>query len=231
MRIVIIYKAAAMPVTHATPLIRGAYFDHAGHRISAGRIAGVTAAHAGLLALLVSLNVVPLPAEVDALMVQMIAPAPPPSDIKPHPQNIEHKPAPRPAPTPRLQPQTLATQAAAPGAVADAPSARETPPAVAPAAPAAITEARFDADYLQNPAPSYPASAKRLGEEGKVVLRVFVEPTGRPGQIEIKNSSTSSRLDQAALDAVWRWKFVAARRGDEAIGAWVLVPIVFNLRS
>lgn len=231
MRIVIIYKAAAMPVTIATPLVRVAYLDRAGHRFSAGTIAGIAAAHAGLLALLVSLNVVPLPTEVETLMVQMIAPAPPPSDTRPRPPAVERKPAPRPTPAPR--PQTLVTQAATPDAVAETPPINTAPPRAvpAPAAPVAITEARFDADYLQNPAPGYPAAAKRMGEEGKVVLRVFVEPTGRPGQIEIKTSSASPRLDQAALDAVWRWKFVAARRGDEAIGAWVLVPIVFNLRS
>ena len=41
----------------------------------------------------------------------------------------------------------------------------------------------------------------------------------------------SPRLDNAAQDAVWRWKFVPARRGDEAVSAWVLVPITFNLKK
>ncbi|MFZ2852863.1 MAG: energy transducer TonB, partial [Rhodocyclaceae bacterium] len=110
--------------------------------------------------------------------------------------------------------------------------AKEAPsPPPAPAAPAVLSQPRFDADYLQNPPPAYPALSRRMGEEGRVVLRVFVEPNGRPSAIEVRNGSGSPRLDQAALDAVARWKFVAARRGDEAVGAWVLVPIVFNLRS
>jgi protein TonB len=103
-------------------------------------------------------------------------------------------------------------------------------PTPAPSAPV-VSQPRFDAGYLQNPAPAYPALSRRMGEEGKVVLRVFVEPTGRPGQVEVKTGSGSPRLDQAAQEAVWRWKFVSARQGDEAIGAWVLVPIVFNLRG
>ena len=70
-----------------------------------------------------------------------------------------------------------------------------------------------------------------MGEEGKVQLRVFVDAGGRPSQIELKASSGSPRLDQAAQDAVWRWKFVPARRGDESIAAWVLVPIVFTLKN
>jgi protein TonB len=58
-----------------------------------------------------------------------------------------------------------------------------------------------------------------------------VEPNGRPAQIELKSSSGSPRLDQAGQDAVWRWKFVPAKRGDEAISAWVLVPITFTLKN
>jgi len=30
---------------------------------------------------------------------------------------------------------------------------------------------------------------------------------------------------------VRQWKFVPARRGDTPVGAWVLVPISFTLRS
>ena len=99
------------------------------------------------------------------------------------------------------------------------------------AAPAVITAARFDADYLQNPAPAYPALSRRLREEGKVMLRVFVETSGRPSQIEIKSSSGSPRLDQSAQEAVSRWKFIPARQGQDVIGAWVLVPIIYKLRD
>ena len=63
------------------------------------------------------------------------------------------------------------------------------------------------------------------------MLRALVEPEGRSGQIEIRSSSGSPRLDQAAIEAVRRWKFIPARRGDETVAAWVLIPIVFNLRD
>ena len=101
----------------------------------------------------------------------------------------------------------------------------------AASSPVTVSPARFNADYLKNPAPVYPSLARRLGEEGKVVLRVFVDAGGRPSQIEVRTGSGSTRLDQAALDAVWRWQFVPARRGEETIAARVLVPIVFNLRN
>lgn len=94
-----------------------------------------------------------------------------------------------------------------------------------------VVAARFDADYLDNPKPAYPKVSRKLGEEGKVILRVRVSATGLPEHIELKHTSGSPRLDQAALDTVIRWRFVPARRGDEAIASWVLVPVAFNLQG
>lgn len=106
-------------------------------------------------------------------------------------------------------------------------------PAPAPAAPASVpvTAARFDADYLANPKPVYPVTSRRMGEEGKVVLRVKVSPGGTPAAVEVRQSSGFPRLDEAAMSAVEHWRFVPARRGDEAVESWVSVPIVFSLQG
>ncbi|MRR51036.1 MAG: energy transducer TonB, partial [Rhodocyclaceae bacterium] len=101
----------------------------------------------------------------------------------------------------------------------------------APPAPAAIVGARFDADYLHNPKPVYPSASRRLGEQGRVLLRVYVSAEGRAEKVEVKTSSGFQRLDQAAEDAVSRWRFVPAKRGDQAVAAWVQVPITFQLDS
>lgn len=229
-----------MPTAAACTPILGANTYHGARRCSVQGIVGVVATHVGVLGLLASLDVLPLPVPLATLMVQIIAPAPPtpltPDITPPRSQPVERKPVLRPVRPPQLQPQTLAAPTEAPSAAANVPVAIPVPPAEpapvpAPATPMTVTQARFDADYLLNPAPGYPALARRMGEEGKVVLRVFVESTGRPSQIEVKFASGSPRLDQAAQEAVWRWKFVSARRGDEAVGAWVLVPIVFNIRG
>ena len=90
---------------------------------------------------------------------------------------------------------------------------------------------RFDADYLQNPAPTYPPLSRRAGEEGKVVLKVYVDAGGLPGKVEIHQGSGFERLDKSAVAAVSRWKFVPARQGSQALAAWVLVPIVFSLKG
>lgn len=224
-------------LSHAAPAMKhGAYSYNGGSRFSATGIVGIVVAHIAVLAVLVSLNVVPLPPPLATLMVEMIAPpvapeTPAPKSLHPtpRPMPVERKPLPRPMP----EPQMLAAQTQAPSVASEAAVVKETPPPSPAQTPSAapFTQARFDADYLLNPAPAYPPMSRRLGEEGKVLLRVFVESTGRPSQIEIKTGSGSARLDQAAQDAVWRWKFVPARRGDETVGAWVMVPIVFNLRG
>lgn len=98
-------------------------------------------------------------------------------------------------------------------------------------APAPATAPIFDADYLDNPPPPYPLLARRLGEQGRVVLRVLVNAVGRPEEVQIRTSSGHPLLDEAARDTVRRWKFVPARRGSEAVPAWVLIPISFNLEG
>jgi protein TonB len=202
-------------------------------RISFGTVALIIALHGGLLAYLIARKIAPAPREVSALMVEMIQATQPeaqPQLTPPKPKLVEPRPATRRQPA--MQP-TLAAQAETAVAATTEPVAN-TQPAPTPAAHVAQAthiQPRFDADYLANPPPHYPPLSRRMGEEGKVQLRVFVDTGGRPSQIELKSSSGSPRLDQAAQDAIWRWKFVPARRGDDAIAAWVLVPIVFTLKN
>ncbi|WP_210399140.1 energy transducer TonB [Steroidobacter denitrificans] len=105
-------------------------------------------------------------------------------------------------------------------------------PSAAPlaASPAPVTLPRFDADYLSNPTPAYPAVSRRLREEGTVVLRVLVRKNGEAAQVFIGQSSGFARLDRSARDTVTHWRFVPARDADGPVDEWVLVPIEFSLR-
>ncbi len=113
--------------------------------------------------------------------------------------------------------------------MAPAAASSSSPPAIPEKA--VLVPARFDADYLSNPKPVYPPLARRLGEQGKVLLRVSVGAHGLPESIDVKTSSNSRRLDEAALEAVRRWRFVPARQGDTPISSWVTVPVVFSLEG
>jgi protein TonB len=166
----------------------------------------------------------------------------PPKPIPPKPR-VQPPTPPRVAPAPVITatPQAPTQQVTAPpvpvappaesvpAPPAPAPVAAVSPPA--PPAPAAVIPPRFNADYLNNPAPAYPALSRRMGEEGKVVLRVHVNERGLPDEVQLKASSGSQRLDTTAVETVRQWKFVPARRGDTPVEAWVLVPISFSLRS
>lgn len=202
-------------------------------RLSAKHLVLIAFAHLGLLALLSILKTVPTTPLAAALMIDVLEAVSPAAELAPTPAPTKpalHKAPPKnlpmSAPKAVLSTQGDATRSTDIAQFSEATFAQATP-AVAPT----TSPPRFDADYLKNPAPTYPPLSRRLHEEGALVLRVWVEPTGRPGQIEVKTSSGSPRLDHAAQEAVWRWHFLPARHGNEVVGAWVLVPITFVLKA
>lgn len=183
------------------------------------------------------------PVPLTTLTVDLIQP---PAEVRPPEPPPPPKPRPmskriEPVQPPPVQPpvQLAAPQAPSPAVVPSppplpvvAPLSPVVPPAPpAPPAPVDIVKPRFDADYLDNPKPVYPPLSRRMGEEGRVVLRVQVGANGLPTEVAVQATSGSGRLDRAALDAVRRWTFVPARRGDEAVAASVLVPIAFSLKE
>ncbi len=123
---------------------------------------------------------------------------------------------------------SLAVMVAPPAVTAAVPPLVGAPHSASPV-PEPLVEARFDANYLSNPAPVYPLASRRQGEAGVVRLHVLVGSDGQALQVELKHSSGFPRLDQSALDTVPRWRFVPARRGSATVASWVVVPIVFSL--
>ena len=198
-----------------------------------GLLTVVIGLHAAVIAIVIAAKtVVPQIMEMP-LIVDLVQPAEiKPPEAKPlpvtKPQPVFQKPQPRPTPTPVVEAtQSQVTTANAP--IASPPDVKPAPPA--PPAEAPVVQARFDADYLKNPAPPYPPLSRRMGEEGKVILRVSVNPQGGADQVEIRSSSGSQRLDESAVNTVKHWKFIPAKRGDSAVQSWVLVPIVFKLEQ
>ena len=176
------------------------------------------------------------------IMVQFIAP---PRIEPPKPPPPTEPPKPRPVvkriERPLTPPPVLTAPAEAPSPVLDPPppplappapvEAPPAPPAAAPPAPAPLVPPVFNADYLDNPAPTYPAVSRRGGEQGRVVLRVLVNAKGGADEVQVRTSSGFARLDEAAHETVRRWKFVPAQRGSDKVAAWVLIPISFRLEG
>ncbi|MDZ4097981.1 MAG: energy transducer TonB [Methylophilaceae bacterium] len=147
---------------------------------------------------------------------------------------VEPTPVPEVIPEPTVMatepeiamPEPVMASAPAPVAKQEAPVVKE-PPVIQEV----VEPPRFGAAYLHNPAPSYPAVSRRIGEEGRVMLRVLVSKSGDAEQVEIESGSGFTRLDKAALDAVKKWRFIPAKRNNQPISAYVIVPIQFTLNS
>ena len=90
-------------------------------------------------------------------------------------------------------------------------------------------ESRYEVAALNNPKPPYPLAARRQGAEGRVVLRAQVLEDGRCAEVRIVRSSGHTLLDESALSAVRRWRFVPATRAGTPVAASVDVPISFRL--
>lgn len=209
---------------------------------SAGKFAFVLVLHAALVVWVLNAQLgtpsESTPIRMNVLTIELPAPRqqeiPKPVVQQPKPKpKAPARPAPRPAAPAAPQPVTTTAPAAAQAPPSSAvapqpamPAKEETP---SPPAPVAVTAARFDADYLQNPAPVFPALSRKLQEEGKVLLLVQVSAKGEPENVQIKQSSGFRRLDEAAMNAVRKWRFVPARRGDEPVASSVVVPLLFRL--
>jgi len=112
--------------------------------------------------------------------------------------------------------------------VAPAPSVVAVP---APNLPAKVDMPTTVADYQAKSPPMYPAMSKRMGEQGRVVLRVLIGADGVPQQAEVQQSSGHGRLDRAAAEAVMRWRYVPGKRGGVPETMWFQVPIEFKLNN
>lgn len=103
--------------------------------------------------------------------------------------------------------------------------------ATAPKKAEVFTEATVGANYGFNPKPRYPNIARREHWEGKVTLRIQVSADGSVDGVSVQRSSGHEELDDAALAAVKKWRFMPAKRGSTSVSSSVLVPIDFNLNN
>lgn len=181
-----------------------------------------------------------LPREVS---VTFITPQPQARPEPPKPQPAPEKPktvpvvkkqaAPRP-PVPVVNTTPSQNAITAPPAPPAPPAPAEPAPPVvsappAPAVPALPKTITSGIEYLKAPQPEYPPVSRRMGEEGKAVLRVLVNDKGRPERVDVQQSSGSARLDEAARQAVLRAMFKPFMEDGKPVPAYAIVPIRFQL--
>lgn len=220
-----------------------------------GAIVAVVALHVALLIfLLTQRDTPPRPVEARTITAELISalqqPIAAPAAIQstttpPPPKPVPPKPTPKPkvqshvkpalAPTP-IPVQTDAASTLAAAAPEPAPAPSSPPPAAAAAAigrPTLALSAPKDVSHLDCiiAAPEYPALSRRRNETGTAVVRFVVGLTGRIENIELKKTSGSSRLDDAALDAMRASACKPYRENGEPVRAAYSQPFVFSLED
>ncbi|UUE43918.1 energy transducer TonB [Pectobacterium aroidearum] len=79
------------------------------------------------------------------------------------------------------------------------------------------------------PQPDYPRRAKRLQQEGDVLVRLVINPEGRLIRHDIARSSGYDALDQAAVEAVAQARCTPYRENGQAITVMTIQPVNFRL--
>jgi protein TonB len=87
----------------------------------------------------------------------------------------------------------------------------------------AVPNARF------NEPPSYPPDALAHGEQGRVLLSIQVQPSGRASSVRVVASSGFAILDEAARDAVLGWQFLPANFNGRPVPSTLLLPVKFEI--
>ncbi|HEX3430546.1 MAG TPA: energy transducer TonB [Rhizomicrobium sp.] len=84
-------------------------------------------------------------------------------------------------------------------------------------------------DMTQPRPQQYPDAAQLNGEEGAVLVKVFVRPNGRVGKYRIAQTSGFPDLDTAALESVLNWRFIPATHDGDVVSDWTTVRVVYQL--
>ncbi len=207
--------------------------------------------HAALFHVLWAQRIMPQPEQLVTLFAEVLS-LPEPEiqpEVKPEPVPAKLQPVQKPEPKPKPKvkrlvakaPETPKPQYVAPPEPEPEPKAVEEsvvsrPAAEAPTKPQmpagpVTLSSELSVSCPSLTAPTYPAISRRMGEEGKLVLRVELDENGRIDSARVINSSGYDRLDKAALDAVRSWRCRPSTRGGQPVRAVALQPFNFVLQG
>jgi protein TonB len=97
-------------------------------------------------------------------------------------------------------------------------------------APVAATAVAHPPEIETYVVPAYPPQAREKGIEGRVLLMVVVDESGKV-EDNVRVLDSIPMLDQAAMDAVHQWRFTPARDADgNPVRVQLEVPVRFTSR-
>ena len=80
---------------------------------------------------------------------------------------------------------------------------------------------------LERPAPAYPETAIQTRTQGTVYVQALISAEGLVRDAIVRSGPPVLR--DAALEAIWQWRFQPAMTGGQPIGVWALIPVTFKL--
>lgn len=83
--------------------------------------------------------------------------------------------------------------------------------------------------FIRREVPAYPLLARRLGKEGKVVLRLLIDKDGMLHNIEVIEQSGFG-FTEAAIAAIQKSTFSPAYRNGEKLASKAILSVRFNLQ-
>ncbi|MCX7724783.1 MAG: TonB family protein [Thermodesulfovibrio sp.] len=84
--------------------------------------------------------------------------------------------------------------------------------------------------FIHREVPVYPQVARRLGKEGKVVLRLTIDEKGELVNIEVLEGA-SYGFTEAAIEAVKKSKFAPAIKNGKPVASRAILPVRFILKN
>ncbi len=206
----------------------------------------VLAAHGALLYFLWNLRLIPPPEQMAKIFVNFVAK--PKVEERVQTLDLPLLPSkPKPKPKPKLKPTLKVVEkpllihpfeapvlseaeVIVPPAPLKLAKVPEPKPVSVPVGPITLsTELSVTCPELTPP--SYPPLSRRLGEEGKVVLRVELDENGYVNTASVVESSSYDRLDEAALAVVKTWRCNPSLRNGRPVRAVALQPFNFVLQG
>ena len=214
------------------------------HFISLPGLMFVLVLHAAIFYFLWQQRLIPAPDQMVTLFAELITPPLSVPKPAPAPAPVKQQPAKKPETQPK--PERLVTKAPvtqkqevaeplppAPAPVtepAKQPVITAAPPTPMPTEPIKLSS-ELSVSCPKLTPPEYPAISRRMGEEGKLVLRVELDEAGRIDTAKIISSSGYERLDNAALTAVKNWQCNPSLRNGQPVRAVALQPFNFVLQG
>lgn len=195
----------------------------------------VVALHGAALWGLIGHRLTTFPAQTPALMVDLIAPTvvQPTSIPKATPPTVQRIAQPTPvlsSPSSGVMPAAPEMPATATSPMISTLAVASAPTSDTPQAPVRLS-GELAVSCPDRSEPEYPLASRRRNEIGTTLLHVELDDKGLVAGATVLETSGSSRLDDAAVAAVRRWRCKPPQRDGQAVRAYARQAFKFVLQG